>query len=69
MREVRSDMIKTQLQAGLPVCYGSSGWSLWPRVFSNDQTTYEPVNGAWMVWVDDIVFARSRLRTASTRIL
>ena len=51
-------MIKTQLQAGVPVCYRSSGWSLWPRVFPNDQTAYEPVNGAWMVWVDDIVFCQ-----------
>ena len=58
LREVRHEMIKTQLQAGIPVCYRSSGWSLWPRVFPNDQTTYEPVNGAWMVWVDDIVFCQ-----------
>ena len=48
-------MIKTQLQAGISVFYRSSGWSLCPRVRSNDQTTYEPVASADMVQVDDIV--------------
>ena len=56
LREVRSEVIKTQLQAGISVCYRSSGWSLCPRVRSNDQTTYEPVTSADMVQVDDIVF-------------
>ena len=51
-------MIKTQLQAGISVCYRSSGWSLCPRVRSNDQTTYEPVTSADMVQVDDIVFCQ-----------
>ena len=55
LREVRSVLIKTQLQAGIAVCYRSSGWSLCPRVRSNDQTTYEPVTSADMVQVDDIV--------------
>ena len=58
LREVRSEMIKTQLQAGISVCYRSSGWSLCPRVRSNDQTTYEPVASADMVHVDDIVFCQ-----------
>ena len=48
-------MIKTQLLEGTAVCYRSSGWSLCPRVRSNDQTTYEPVTSADMVQVDDIV--------------
>ena len=52
---MRSELIKTQLQAGISVCYRSSGWSLCPRVRSNDQTTYEPVTSADMVQVDDIV--------------
>ncbi len=56
LREVRSQLIKTQLQAGRQVCYRSSGWSLCPRVKSNDQTTYAPVTSADMVQVDDIVF-------------
>ena len=51
-------MIKTQLQAGIPVCYRSSGWSLYPRVRSNGPTTYEPVTSAYMVQVDDIVFCQ-----------
>ena len=48
-------MIKAQLQAGISVCYRSSGWSLCPRVRSNDQTTYEPVTSADMVQANDIV--------------
>ncbi len=57
LREARSKLIKTQLLEGTAVCYRSSGWSLCPRVRSNDQTTYAPVNlNADMVQVDDIVF-------------
>mgnify|MGYP000288019078 CR=1 FL=1 len=56
LREARSKLIKTQLLEGTAVCYRSSGWSLCPRVRSNDQTTYEPVTSADMVQVDDIVF-------------
>ncbi len=55
LREARSKLIKTQLLEGTAVCYRSSGWSLCPRVRSNDQTTYEPVTSADMVQVDDIV--------------
>ena len=69
LREVRSELIKTQLQAGISVCYRSSGWSLCPRVRSSDQTTYEPVTKADDVDVDDIVFARYSARTASSRTL
>ena len=56
LREVRNQLIKTQLQAARQVCYGSSGSSLCPRVRYNDQTTYAPVTSADMVQVDDIVF-------------
>ena len=56
LREVRSQLVKAQLQAGRQVCYRSSGWSLCPRVKSNDQTTHAPVTSADMVHVDDIVF-------------
>jgi hypothetical protein len=57
LREVRSQLIKTQLLSGKQVCYRSSGYSLCPRVKSNDQTTYAPVNlNNDMVQVDDIVF-------------
>ena len=56
LREVRCEVSKAQLQAGVSVCYRSSGWYLCPRVRSNNQTTYEPVTYAWMVQVDDIAF-------------
>ena len=49
-------MAKTQLLEETAVCYRSSGWSLCPRVKSNDQTTHAPVTSADMVQVDDIVF-------------
>ena len=54
LREARSKLIKTQLLEETAVCYRSSGWSLCPRVRSNDQTTYEPVTSADMVQVDDV---------------
>jgi hypothetical protein len=38
------------------VIYRSSGWSLYPRVWANDQTTYEPVISDDMVQEGDIVF-------------
>ena len=50
--------VKAQLQAGKNVCYRSSGWSLYPRVHSNDQTTYEPVNREDQVAQNDIVFCQ-----------
>ena len=58
MREVRNKMIKEQLQAGTSVQYRSSGWSLWPRVHSNDLTTYDPVTSADQVREGDIVFCQ-----------
>ena len=55
-RKQRNELIKENLLAGENVCYRSSGWSLFPRVWSNDQTTYEPVTSAEQVEVGDIVF-------------
>ena len=52
----RNVLIKEKLQAGRPVCYRSSGWSLFPRVHSGDACTYEPVNSVDEVQEDDIVF-------------
>ena len=49
-------MIQEQLQLGKPVMYRSSGWSLYPRVYSNDLCSYEPVTSADEVHEDDIVF-------------
>ena len=58
LRAVRNEMIKEQLQLGKPVIYRSSGWSLCPRVWSNDLCTYEPVTSADEVQEDDIVFCQ-----------
>ena len=55
-REERNLLIKGNLQAGKSVCYRSSGWSLYPHVWANDQTTYEPVTSADQLRVHDIVF-------------
>ena len=38
------------------MCYRQSGWSLWPRVRSNDLCTYEPVTDERRVQEQDIVF-------------
>ena len=51
-------MIREQLQAGNPVVYRSSGWSLFPRVHSNDATYYVPVTKEEDVSVGDIVFCQ-----------
>ena len=58
LREVRNEMLKEQLQLGRPVIYRSSGWSLHPRVWSNDRCTFEPVTSADEVKEDDIVFCQ-----------
>ena len=58
LREQRNELIKKQLQLGKPVIYRSSGWSLYPRVWPNDQCTYEPVTSADEVQEDDIVFCQ-----------
>ena len=58
LREVRNGMMKVQLQLGKPVICRSSGWSLYPRVWPNDQCTYEPVTSADEVQEDDIVFCQ-----------
>ena len=58
LRDERNEVIKKQLQLGRPVIYRSSGWSLWPRVWPNDQCTYAPVTSADDVNMDDIVFCQ-----------
>jgi hypothetical protein len=57
-RKMRNEMIKDKLKAGRSVCYRSSGWSLYPRVHCNDQTTYDPVTSDDQVQVGDIVFCQ-----------
>ena len=56
LRQQRNEMIKEQLQAGKSVCFRSSGNSMYPRVHSNDQCTFEPVTNAEEVQQNDIVF-------------
>ena len=56
LREERNVLIKEQLQLGKPVVYRSSGWSLYPRIHSNDWCFYDPVMYADEVNKDDIVF-------------
>ena len=58
LREERNVLIKEQLQLGKPVVYRSSGWSLWPRVWSNDLCSYDPVTSANEVRCGDIVFCQ-----------
>ena len=55
-RTIRNRMIKEELQKGRPVVYRSSGWSLFPRVHSNDMTHYVPVTRDDEIQEDDIVF-------------
>ena len=41
-RLVRNTMIKEALLDGKAIKYRSSGWSLYPKVHSNDECTYAP---------------------------
>ena len=56
LREERNNLIKDQLLKGQTVAYRQSGWSLYPRVHSNDLCCYLPVKFEESVEVDDIVF-------------
>ena len=56
LREERNQMIKAQLKEGKTVAYRQSGWSLHPRVKSNDCCCYLPVRFDESVQKDDIVF-------------
>ena len=58
LRDIRNKLIREQLQSGLTVGYRQSGWSLWPRVHSNDLCCYIPVRFQEQVQVNDIVFCQ-----------
>ena len=56
LREVRNELIREHLAKGKTVSFRQSGWSLWPRVCSNDSCTYIPVRFEGQVLEGDIVF-------------
>ena len=58
LRAQRNELIKEQLKLGKPMIYRSSGWSLYPRVHSNDMCFYDPVMYADEVNENDIVFCQ-----------
>lgn len=51
---LRNTLLKDALLAGRHMCYRISGFSLYPRMHSNDQTMYKPVNNADDVHERDI---------------
>ena len=56
LRDKRNKMIQAQLEEGKTVAYRQSGWSLWPKVHSNDLCCYIPVRFEEQILVDDVVF-------------
>ena len=61
VRAQRNEITKEQLQLGKPVIYRSSGWSLYPRVWSNELCNYDPVTSADEVHEGDICVTKSSL--------
>ena len=58
LREIRNRMIKELLLDGKNIAYRQSGWSLWPRIHSNDLTYYYAVSADSEVEEGDIVFCQ-----------
>ena len=58
LREVRNELIRDQLKEGKTAAYRQSGWSLYPRVHSNDLCIYIPVSVPDQVSEGDVVFCR-----------
>ena len=64
LREERHQWIKAQLLEGKTVAYRQSGWSLYPRVYSNDLCCYLPVRlktkewsdqfSCWVYWISNL---------------
>ena len=54
--EERNELIKAQLLEGKTAAYRQSGWSLYPRIYSNDICCYTPVTFDESVEEEDIVF-------------
>ena len=62
LREERNQLIKAQLRAGKTVAYRQSGWSLFPKVRSNDLCCYMPVLFDESVAEGDVVFCEVQPR-------
>ena len=56
LREERNEMIRAQLARGKTVAFRQSGWSLFPRVHSNDLCSYQPVQFEHQIDTGDVVF-------------
>ena len=56
LRQIRNLLIQDKLMEGKSVTYRQSGWSLYPRVNSNDRCTFKPVRFDFEVKKNDIVF-------------
>ena len=56
LREMRNQMIEAQLKEGKTVAYRQSGWSLYPKVHSNDLCCYIPVRFEEQVLEGGVVF-------------
>ena len=62
LRNERNELIKAQLLEGKTVAYRQSGWSLYPRVRSNDLCCYLPVKFDESVAEGDVVFCEVQPR-------
>ena len=58
LRDIRNAMIKELLLEGKSIAYRQSGWSLYPRIHSNDLTYYYAVSADSEVEEGDIVFCQ-----------
>ena len=56
LRDKRNKMIQAQLEEGKTVAYRQSGWSLYPKVHSNDLCCYIPVHFEEQILLDGVVF-------------
>ena len=57
-RQERSELAKWHLESGRCIAFRSSGWSLFPDVYSGDLCYYEPVPDKDVLEKDDIVFCK-----------
>ena len=55
-RRQRDLNVKRDLQQGKPVAYKSSGWSMYPHIYSDDACQYTPVTKDSEVQKGDVVY-------------